>query len=352
MKQTAAEKRDWLKGVREAGVYNSVTAYRKRLAGYLAETRKLLGTFGKRVYLADLHTHSAYSDGAGLVADNAAWATLAGLDYIFATDHGTTKPKRVTGKIPNAGWGEETGGGWYHVGILEPTAEHKPGPEQSLPEAWEEVKALTRFQWVAHPFWAYEQPPEEQYQQVLSDMKQLGDMAFEMANGCGEVADAYFLTGAAGSRLADELLCGGQRVTLVGASDCHRVVEIGTAWTGIFAERCSSKVLIEALRVGNCFASEAPLLNVTCNGKPMGSTLKPKVGAALKFRIRVAASRGVAFVKVIADGKVIKEVWPKHEPVVDLVIDRKAGRKNSYLRIEAADANGRYAFSTPIYVRP
>ena len=349
MKQTAAEKVQWLKGVREAGVYNSVTAYRKRLAGYLAQTRKLLG---RKVYLADLHTHSAYSDGAGLVEENAEWAKLAGLDFIFATDHGTTKPKRVVGKFPNASWGEETGGGWYHIGILEPTPAHSCRNEATVAEAWEEVKALTRFQWVAHPFWAYEQPPEEQYQQVLSDMSELGDMAMEIANGCGEVADAYFLTGAAGSRLADELLCRGRRVTLVGASDCHNVVEIGTAWTGIYAERCTSRALIEALSAGNCFASEAPLLDVSVNGKPMGSTLKPKVGAKLKLRARIAAAAGIAFVKVISGGKVIKEIWPKHQPVVDIALDRKAAAKPTYFRIETADANGRHAFSTPIYIRP
>ncbi|MHC4986683.1 MAG: CehA/McbA family metallohydrolase, partial [Planctomycetota bacterium] len=163
---------------------------------------------------------------------------------------------------------------------------------------------------------------------------------------------AYFLTGAAGSRLADELLCRGRRVTLVGASDCHLVVEIGTAWTGIYAQRRTAKALIEALRAGNCFASEAPLLDVSVNGKPMGSTLKPKAGAKLKLRARIAAAAGVAFVKVISDGKVIKEVWPKHEPRVNVTVERKAKRKAGYFRIETADANGRRAFSTPIYIRP
>ncbi|MHC4562756.1 MAG: CehA/McbA family metallohydrolase [Planctomycetota bacterium] len=349
MKLTRAQKAAQLKARREAAVYNGVTRYRQRLAGLIAESRKLLG---KKVYLADVHTHSAYSDGAGFVEDNAAWAEMAGLDYIFATDHGKTDPKRVVGKLPNAGWGEETGGGWYHIGILEPTPKHHYKNEQSLPEAWEELKALTRFQWLAHPFWAYEQPPEEQYQQVLSDMRQLGDMAMEIANGCVEVADAYFLTGAAGSRMVDELLCGGQRVTLLGVSDCHFVADIGTAWTGIYAARRTSKNLIDALAAGNCFASEAPLLDVSLNGKPMGSTLKPKPGAALKLRARIAAAAGIAFVKVISNGKVIKEIWPKHEPVVDLSLDRKATRKPTYFRIETADANGRRAFSTPIYVRP
>jgi len=348
-KMTRAQKAQWLLGRREKGALDAVTRYRKRMAGHLAETRKLLG---KKVYLADLHTHSAYSDGSGLVADNAAWAEMAGLDYIFATDHSKTDAKRVVGKIPNASWGEETGGGWYDIGILEPTTKHRYKNDQSLPDAWEEVKDLTRFQWVAHPFWEYEQPSEEQYQQVLSDMGELGDMAMEIANGCMEVADAYFLTGAAGSRMADELLCGGQRVTLLGVSDGHFVFEIGTAFTGIYAGRRSSKALIEALRAGNCFASEGPLLDVSLNGKPMGSTLKPKAGAKLKLRARIAAAAGVAFVKVISGGKVIKEVWPKHESVVDLAIERRAARKDTYVRIETADANGRHAFSTPIYVRP
>ena len=348
-KMTRAQKVEWMRGRREAGALDGAMRYRKRMAGLLAQTRKL---FGKTVYLTDLHTHSSYSDGSGFVEDNAAWATMAGLDFIFATDHCKTDAKRVVGRIPNASWGEETGGGWYDIGILEPSTKHRYKNDQSLPDAWEEVKALTWFQWVAHPFWEYEQPPEEQYQQVLSDMSELGDMAMEIANGCMELADAYFLTGAAGSRMVDELLCGGQRVTLLGVSDCHFVFDCGTAWTGVYADRCNPKKLIEALAAGNCFASEAPLLDVSVNGKPMGSTLKPKVGANLKLRARIAAAAGIAFVKVISGGKVIKEIWPKHEPVVDLSLERKAARKATYFRIETADANGRHAFSTPIYVRP
>jgi hypothetical protein len=349
MKMTRAQKVEWLQRRREKAAFDGVTRYRGRMAGILAQTRKL---FGKKVLLADLHTHSTYSDGGGPVAENAAWAKMAGLDFIFATDHCKVDAKRVVGKIPNAGWGEETGGGWYHIGILEPTPMHRYKPDKSLQEAWEEVEPLTDFRWIAHPFWAYEQPPEEQYQQVLSDMKPLGDMAMEIANGCAEIADGYFLTGAAGSRMVDELLCGGQRMTLLGVSDGHYIFDLGTAWTGVYADRCNSKKLIEALSAGNCFASEAPLLDVSLNGKPMGSTLKPKVGAALKLRARIAAAAGIAFVKVISGGKVIKEIWPKHEPVVDLSIDRKAARKDTYFRIETADANGRHAFSTPIYVRP
>jgi len=349
MKRTPTEKRQWLKGIREEGVYRSVTGYRKRLAKYLAQTRELLG---KKVHLADLHTHSCYSDGAGFVEENAEWAEMAGLDFIFATDHGQIKAKRVTGKLRNASYGQETGGGWYHVGILEPSAKHQYREVLSLPEAWEEVKALTRFQWVAHPFWAAEQPSEQQYRQVLSDLSELGDMAFEMTNGCGEVADAYFLTGPAGSRLADDLLCRGRRVTLVGASDCHYVIEIGTAFTGIYADRCTSKALIEALRAGRCFATEAPLMDVSCNGKLMGSTLKPKAGARLNLRVRVAAAAGVAWIRVISGGKVIKELWPRHDTRVDLTLERAAPRKATYFRIETADANGRHAFSTPIYIRP
>ena len=61
----------------------------------------------------------------------------------------------------------------------------------------------------------------------------------------------------------------------------------------------------------------------------MGSTLKLKAGTKLKLRARVAAAAGVAWVRVISDGKVIKEVWPKHKPVVDLALDRKPARKAS-----------------------
>ena len=352
MTRTPAEKRDWLKGVRLAWVDESVTQYRKRIAKRIAASRGLLGAFGERLFLADLHTHSCYSDGASFVHQNAEWAKLAGLDFIFATDHGQIKARRCVGQLRNASWGQESGAQVYHIGLLEPPRAHTYRSGQSLASAWDRIKTLTRFQWVAHPIWQEEPVTEKQYRQVLSDLSGLGDLAFEMLNGCGEIGRAHHLTGRAGSRLADDLLGRGQKVTLVGASDSHRMVEIGTAWTGIYAERCTASALIDALSAGRCFASEAPLVDVSCNGKPMGSTLRPRPGAELRLRCRVVDSAGVSWVRVISNGKVIKEIWSRHQPLVEVALDRQAPRAATTFRIEAAASDDRRVFSTPIYIRP
>ncbi len=100
--------------------------HKERLAARLAETRKL---FGRRIVAVDIHSHSTYSDGCSTVAQNVERATgLSGLNFLFVTDHDTLTQRRAVARFANAGLGQETFGGTYHVGMLAPTKVHHGSP--------------------------------------------------------------------------------------------------------------------------------------------------------------------------------------------------------------------------------
>ena len=84
----------------------------------------------------------------------------------------------------------------------------------------------------------------------------------------------------------------------------------------------------------------------------MGSTLHARNGTTLKFNLRVADSAGLQAIRIVSQGRVVKEILPKGDKVVDTIWKAKAGSKNRYFRLESAACDDRRAFSTPIYVEP
>ncbi|MHC4986300.1 MAG: CehA/McbA family metallohydrolase domain-containing protein, partial [Planctomycetota bacterium] len=120
--------------------------------------------------------------------------------------------------------------------------------------------------------------------------------------------------------------------------------------TGVLGATKSPGSIIKGLQAGRCFASEAPLLELKCNGKPMGSKLRPKRGAVLKLRLRAADSFGLNTVRLISGGEVIKEIHAKGAQLVDETLTRKATGGRTYFRLECAANDDLRAFSAPIYV--
>ena len=148
------------------------------------------------------------------------------------------------------------------------------------------------------------------------------------------------------------MLTDGWRIRALGASDAHVPESIGTAWTGVFAGRCTAHSIIKALRAGLCFASEASVMDFRCNDRPMGSRIPVRRGRVLRLRLRVADAAGVASVRLVSQGKVVREIRAHGEPLVEADVTRKAGTRPAYFRIESTATDDRRAFSTPIYTEP
>ena len=323
-----------------------VRNYKMRLAERLDRSRKLFGT---RVYAVDPHSHSNFSDGSSTVAENCERAQLAGLDFLFASDHGQIRQKRSALSCPHASWAEESSAGGYHIGLLQPKRTHHARQGESAAAGIDRARKVSPFVWAAHPA-GFSKPSPERMAKLAADLGAVDNPAMEVLNGFNVIDRAYYRTGRWGAELFDRLLCAGKHVTPVGASDTHTMVEIGNAWTGVFASRRAALPIIKALTAGYCFASESSLVHLACNGKPMGSTLRKKKGSALTLRFRVADSAGIAWVRIVSQGRVIKEWDAKGKTLLTGTLARKASARPTYYRLESAATDDRRAFSSPIYV--
>jgi hypothetical protein len=332
---------------RQARTALGVCMYQKSEVGKrLDATRKL---FGRKVLAVDPHSHSIHSDGCTTVDDNYENAIRrARLDFLFCTDHSTTKQKRSTKKLPYAEAGMESHSGGYHVGLIGLSGRHVP--REKLEDGMESARRVADFAWVAHPVGFNLAVTDEIVERAFVDLYPVRNVAFEVLNGFAWFGRAYPQTGKGGTALLDRLLCAGKRVTPVGASDAHGPLEIGNAWTGVFAPHRSAASIIKALNAGHCFASELPLLDFSCNGKPMGSDVDTPKGSRLTFRIRAADAGGLAWVRIISGGRALKEYRVREKPVFEAELTKTASSRPAYYRVEVVAVDDRRACSAPVYV--
>lgn len=320
--------------------------YKGDLARRLAETRQL---FRRRVYAVDIHTHSIFSDGLGTVAENRACAQHCGLDYFFATDHYSVGAKRAVKHWRDASWGQEPCYRRHHIGVLG-NARRLPRRENDIAD-FETARKFAPFAWVPHPVGLY---PESWYEAVTVRALRNFPAAFamEIINGMNKVVRAYDQFDAKAVRIWDQLLSAGKQITALGGSDAHSPDDIGSVWTGVYAERCGAAAIIKALNQGLCFASEASLLDFSIDGRPMGASLRRKKGAQLRLHFRAADAAGIRLVRVITQGRVAREYDVRGKTVCEDNLAIRAAARPAYFRLESIAGDDRRAFSTPIYVEP
>jgi hypothetical protein len=271
------------------------------------------------------------------------------MDFIFCTDHETLAQRRSVKRFARAGLGEESVGGRYHVGLLRPSKLHKA--RATVAEAVETARAIAPCVWVAHPVDG-PAPDESAFEATVADLAPLGDLAIEVMNGFTRIARAYPGAGPWNVKLMDRLLAMGRRITPLAGSDAHGLVEFGDCWTGVYAPRCSAKSIVDTLAAGDCFASELPLLDFTCNGKPMGSTIRTRKGQPLRLAARAADAYGLAWARIISNGRVIKEWRIREDETFQAKLTRRAPARRTHVRLEIVAADDRRAFSAPIYIEP
>lgn len=310
----------------------------------LAETRRL---FRKPVCLVDIHTHSLHSDGRDAVASNYDAAMKIGLDFMFATDHRSLQQKRNLPNLPQASWGQEPGvAGGQHMGVLHNRRLFVPR-KNSLAEDYAHARRLSEFVWIPHPVGWY---PKNWYSdERVALLWTIGDeFAIEVFNAAGKITRGFDAFNAKAVQVWDELLSAGKRVTPLGASDAHIAEQIGLAWTGVFASSCDASSIIASLNKRECFASEASLLEFTCNGKPMGSVLPPNSKEA-RVEFRAADAQGLKSIRLIGDGQLLREINAKDQALVTGEIKIPTKKSRRYLRLETSASDELRAFSSPVY---
>ena len=338
-----SEKED-LKRRRLERLVSRIAIYKKDMAERLLETKKI---FKNKVHAVDIHCHSNHSDGLGTPTEDYECAKNAGIDFLFITDHLSIKQKREIKKYKDASWGQEPGACHQHIGLLNNSRLFTPLKE-SLAEDFRKAGKLAPFVWIPHPAGWY--PAQWYRDEQIEALWTLGDnFAMEVMNGANKTISAYDAFDAKAVQIWDKLLCDGKRVTAVGGSDAHIPDDIGSVWTGVSEARLEASSIISSLRKGNCFASEAPLMDFSCDGKPMGSEIEIRKKTKIKLSFKIADSAGIASFSIVANGRILKHVDAGNKTLLKDSITH-IPLKNTYYRLETVSSDKRRAFSTPVYM--
>lgn len=350
-------------------------------------------------YVANLHSHSVYSDGHG-THDQIAWAAIqAGLDLVAVTDHnvlvrgldgyrylGNRRVLLVTGQeVHDAGREPQAN----HLLAYEAPAElsvHAPEPVRLV----QQVQNAGGLAFAAHPH----DPPAKPFDEpgipwLAWDLQ--GLTGIEIWNFMSEfkgrlrtklhaVYYAYrpqeIARGPDPRTLEqwDRMLASGQRVVAIGSSDAHALpAKLGPLRRELFpymflfqtvnthlltARQVSGEAegdrqfLFQAIRQGNCFVANDllyPSRGFRFSGQSdlasaiMGETLRTRHGASLQIRTPLRAR-----IRLLHEGRQVRE-WPNAESAVITVIQPGAYRVEVHL--PSAGGWSGWIFSNPIYVQ-
>ena len=315
-------------------------------------TRELANFRGFR---GDFHTHSNHSDGAGTVAELAHFRDAAGLDFLFVTDHSGLSQKRDCLRFERMWWGQEPGTQHHHLGILGLT--RKFVPAKDLMRDYAAIKRRGGIPFIPHPCGWF--PTTRYTEEQIAALDTLDDaFIMEIVNGANQIFDCWDVTDAQSVELWDRLLCAGKRVTALGNTDAHLAEAIGDIWTGVLAGECTHTAILDALRMGRVFVSDAPVIDISvqCDGSEpvgMGGTLfvpPSKRNSPLVVRILAADSAGLASVSLVGGGMVLESWNVADKAVLSVSFVVPTRQEPVYFRCECRSTDGRRAFSNAVYV--
>jgi hypothetical protein len=193
------------------------------------------------------------------------------------------------------------------------------GPFRELAEA---VREASEFWFVAHPYWS---------NLVEEDLLDVPDApATEIYNA---VCDRLNGRGYSGSAW-DWALANGRRLNALAVDDAHAAEDAGLGWIMLRADRLDLGSVYEALRKGFWYSTSGPLIHdLRVRGNTVSAWTSP--------------ARSITFVARSCDGR---RVASEDGSLIDCAEYELKGTE-IYVRVEVEDAEGRRAFSNPMYVR-
>ena len=315
---------------------NTVIGYWKEaMRERIEQTRKLAGF---KVRRGDCHSHSTYSDGIGTVPEIAGWVEQAGLGFFF---------QRCVSLFQHDAGFEDADPRPSVNGF---DLIHEFQAQHDLVKDYNAVIALGAFPFIPHPKGWF---PNRRYtKKQINALNLLGDdFTMELINGANNIFDCFDITDEWAVALWDEHLCQGKTVRGMGNTDAHLPQAIGDVWNGVFVDRLTKNNVLASLWAGHFFASDAPFVNLMCGRSQLGDVLTRKKGASVEVRYECVASLGLQRVRVVADGKVVRDLWPTHDQIVKGSYKMRFRGGNSYIRVECFARDTRKAFANPIYIR-
>jgi hypothetical protein len=254
-------------------------------------------------YRGDLHTHTVHSDGRRQIAEMAAAASSAGLDFIVSTDHNTNSANRAWATTDFDGLevvaGEEVTtrhGHWLAIG-LPPGGwvDWRYAPRDGVFAAYAgRVRADGGLVVAAHPAVPL---PGCAWEFGFEDVD-----AMEVWNGVWNVDDELSL------RIWHQQLKQGRRIAAVGGSDSHTSSQpVGRPQTVVYAQSLDTEDLVDGLRSGRCYITESDAVSVQLTAsrgadvKGPGQTLAVRPGVPVTVTASVSGAPDTSLA-LITDG--------------------------------------------------
>lgn len=334
---------------------------------------------GDRLYWADLHGHSRYSDGTGTPEDYFAFARdVAALDVVSLTDHDhwgvryldrepalwrdirdTVQRFHDPGRFVTLLGYEWTHWLQGHRHVLHfdddgPLVSAMDRHAATPPALWEALRGLPALTFAHHSAggsistnWNFPPDPElEPLTEIVSGQGSSESLdtplpvrGFIEGNGVRDVLDRGF------------------RLGFVGSGDGHRghpgLVHHSYprgGLTGILSPSLDRDSLLRALRARRVFATNGPRihLDVSLDGAPMGSTIPPSPSPDHVLEVRVSGEAPIARIDIVRSGGVESLPQPG---TLDVAIERRLPslRAGEYLYVRVVQDDDGAAWSSPFF---
>lgn len=281
-------------------------------------------------YRGNLHAHSTLSDGQRSPADVIAWYRGHGYDFLALTDHNRWAPAAAldAGFLVLSGIeidGTDPARGLYHLvglGIPGPVElnPRKDAPAQSAIDLLRESGGVV---FMAHPYWS---------NQLSADLLGLeGCTGLEVYNGGCDVGCGK---GFAATHW-DDLLARGQRWWGLAVDDSHwfpGYADTGLGWVCVKSPALTQTALLSALVAGYFYASTGPRIEMLELAGP---------------EVHVRCSP-VAYVDFIGAGRYARRVTGQGAKLTEAT--HTLDSRQRYVRVTCCDAQGRCAWSNPIFL--
>lgn len=297
-----------------------------------------------RFFRGNLHCHSDRSDGHWPPEDVAAAYRAAGYDFLVLSDHfearygwrvTDTRPLRserfttiIGAELSSAPWQERH---CYWVTAAGLPVGFAPPPAGNHAEAIARARTCGAFVTMLHP--GLNNLPLDSAETLP---------AFDAAHAV-EIYNHTMATGAAADRangayLLDGLLERGRRLSLTAGDDAHfaRTNDRFGGWVEVFSYRLHPEALVDALKSGHFFSTQGPQLRAL---RREGDRLHVETSAVAMIGLTGGGDRWQ---------RGTERTGEPDATIVDATFDLTPFR-GAYCRVIAADAQGRRAWSNPIW---
>ncbi|MEM4570128.1 MAG: CehA/McbA family metallohydrolase [Desulfurococcaceae archaeon] len=269
---------------------------------------------GAKRYKGQLHCHTTNSDGTASPSQVVAkYRDELGFHFIVFTDHNyitNGTPYTVEGEFL-AFSGVEDNGNWadHMIGVGDLTDYPSRTDPYDPPKRSFDMLRYRGIPQIAHPNWG-----NIDIMEMLA-MVQPKLIEIYNYNTGGRLAE--------GLSLWDLLLRGGSLAWGVAVDDMHSLDQSGKGWIVVYADELTKPAVLNAIMRGAFYSTQGPELSFSVNGRTITCTCPTAV------RIRAITANGL-----VADVK-----------TSSLTYTLKLG--DGYVRFEAQDEQGRWAWSNP-----